>query len=176
MPRRSPVLVKKGRMTQGEKDALANFYMAFLAPKSVRRGATRDMIDEQYPYDLADVEKLLTRGLMSVSVGRDDLEVIGITPQGESVARMILGMTGRQRKRRANPRPRRRKPERTGTWYAYEVGMVGYGGKITAPLGMISGPPGVPLSQLKMEAHKEYGIPYKDVRLRAMLVPGAKWV
>lgn len=93
--RKQTFLVKKGRMTEGEKSSLVNFYLAFYAPSSVRRGATRDAIDEQYPYDLDDVKRLIKRGLVVVSGAK----TIGMTPQGEAVARMILGLTKRRKHR-----------------------------------------------------------------------------
>jgi hypothetical protein len=92
--RKQTFLVNKGRMTEGEKSSLVNFYLAFYAPSSVRRGATRDAIDEQYPYDLDDVKRLIKRGLVVSGA-----KTIGMTPQGEAVARMILGLTKRRKHR-----------------------------------------------------------------------------
>jgi hypothetical protein len=93
MAGRKSFLVKKGKMTAGEKNALAGFYVAFVAkvPGEPRR---IDDVLRKYPFRDSDVGKLRSRGLMGGS--RDALDM---TPQGVAVARMLLGLVKRGHRR-----------------------------------------------------------------------------
>jgi hypothetical protein len=93
MAGRKSFLVKKGKMTTGEKNCLAGFYVAFVkrVPGEPRR---LDDVLKKYPFRDSDLGKLRSRGLMGG--GRDMLD---ITPQGVAVARMLLGLVKRRKRR-----------------------------------------------------------------------------
>lgn len=174
-------LIGKGRMTEGEKLSLVNFYLSFYAPRSVRRGATRDMIDEQYPYDLDDVKRLIDRGLVEITIPvserRGGSKLIGMSPQGIAVARMILGLT---RRRKTTRRRSSRNPARERMWRSYEIGVYSpvYDAVIER-MGYIGAPDDVPASQLKRDALEKIGYPRSDlarIRLRETHRSGARWV
>ena len=96
--RKQTFLVKKGRMTAGEKSALANFYLTW-GPHGAGLTKRRAQVDREFPYTNRDVDRLLARGLMSISAPEWPDTVIDITPQGTAVARMILGLTKRRKHR-----------------------------------------------------------------------------
>jgi len=174
MAKRKSFLVKRGKMTEGEKSSLVNFYLAFYAPASVRRGATRDAIDEQYPFDLGDVRRLVKRGLVRLtyptSQRRGGSKLIDMSPQGVAVARVILGLTKRRRRK-----PGRRKNAGPLN-IAYEIGWWAPAeGRIVETLGYVSGTSETPIGHLKAEAARQVGVPRSQIRLRQTLEPKAHW-
>lgn len=168
MPRRnrSDFLVGPGRMTAGEKRAIANWYLTW---EATGRRPRRSEIDRLYPYTKADVKKLVARGLMELVEDRSGNTLIDATPQGKAVAKMVLGLT-RPKRRKA----RRRNP--SGVWRAYEIGVWSPGlGALIETLATVSGPPGVPISQVKKEAARKLEVPVRLVRLREMLSEDPHW-
>lgn len=93
----SDFLVGKGKMTAGEKDAIANWYLVW-GPRGAGLTRRRAQIDKQYPVTKRAVDRLIARGLLEVVAGPS----IDITPQGIAVAKMLLGKI-KPKRRAKNP-------------------------------------------------------------------------
>lgn len=157
-------LVKRGKMTQGEKDSLCFLYIT-----NHGRRMSAEAAYEHCPWDIMSIKKLVARGLVRSVSGRGT----PLTPQGMAVARMVLGLTRRKSRRRV----RKTNPAREKIWRAYEIGWKAPAfGRIVERLGSISAPPDYPLGQLRMDAAREIDVPVKQVRLREMMRAGAKWI
>lgn len=94
--KRSPILVKRGRMSDSEKHALTDFYSVWGA-EGAQMDDLREWVKYEATYGFSAIVKLISRGMLDVFV-ESRANFVDMTPQGEAVARMILGMVKRKRR------------------------------------------------------------------------------